>query len=412
MKLLHTSDWHLGRTLYGKKRYEEFDAFLNWLANTIEAEKIDALLVAGDIFDTTTPSNQAQSLYYRFLSRISQSTCQNVVIIAGNHDSPTFLSAPKQILEILNVHIVGMKTDKIEDEVITLTSQGVPKAIICAVPYLRDKDIRTLEPGETIDDKNNKLVVGLKEHYQSVCTYAETLRSSFSTQIKDNLPVIGMGHLFASGGKTAEGDGVRELYVGSLAHVGADIFPETLDYVALGHLHIAQLVSGVPHIRYSGSPIPMGFGEAGQQKQVIVIEFESKEPVITTIPVPIFQQLIRIKGDLSTIETKLSQLVSEKSNAWLEIDYVGKEIITDMRSYLEEIIMGSEIQIRRIKNRLIFDSILQQEKNDENLEDLDETDIFIRCLDANEIPNEDRANLLALYQETVKMLIEQDTRSD
>jgi exonuclease SbcD len=99
MKLLHTSDWHLGRTLYGRKRYAEFEAFLAWLAQAIEDHGVDVLLVAGDVFDTTTPSNLAQSLYYRFLCRVASSRCRHVVVIAGNHDSPSFLDAPRELLK-------------------------------------------------------------------------------------------------------------------------------------------------------------------------------------------------------------------------------------------------------------------------------------------------------------------------
>ena len=111
MKTLHTSDWHLGRSLYGRKRYEEFSAFLDWLAQTIEDEKVDALLVAGDVFDTCTPSNRAQELYYRFLCRVAASYCRHVVVIAGNHDSPSFLNAPKELLRVLNVYVLGSMTD-------------------------------------------------------------------------------------------------------------------------------------------------------------------------------------------------------------------------------------------------------------------------------------------------------------
>ena len=156
MKILHTSDWHLGRSLYGRKRYDEFSAFLDWLTQTIENEGIDALLVAGDVFDTSTPSNRAQELYYRFLCRVSTSCCRHVVVIAGNHDSPSFLNAPKELLRALNVYVVGSMTDPLEDEVIVLHKDEQPEAIVCAVPYLRDKDIRTVEPGETIDDKKRQ----------------------------------------------------------------------------------------------------------------------------------------------------------------------------------------------------------------------------------------------------------------
>ena len=280
MKTLHTSDWHLGRSLYGRKRYQEFESFLDWLAQTIEDEKIDALLVAGDVFDTSTPSNRAQALYYRFLHRVAASCCRHIVVIAGNHDSPSLLSAPKELLRALDVYVVGSVTETLDDEVIVLHKDNKPEAIVCAVPYLRDKDIRTVEPGETIDDKNAKLIEGLKNHYANVCDIAEQKRAEFKSAGHVDIPIVAMGHLFTSGGQTVDGDGVRELYVGSLAHVGKDIFPQSIDYLALGHLHVPQVVVGVEHIRYCGSPIPMGYGEATQEKKVVLIEFNSTTPNI------------------------------------------------------------------------------------------------------------------------------------
>ena len=107
MKILHTSDWHIGSTFYGKKRYEEFSLFFAWLLETINTEKIDVLLVSGDIFDTALPSNTAQQIYYSFLISLRQSCCRHAVITGGNHDSPSFLNAPKQLLKTLDIHVVG-----------------------------------------------------------------------------------------------------------------------------------------------------------------------------------------------------------------------------------------------------------------------------------------------------------------
>ena len=213
MKILHTSDWHLGRSLYGRKRYDEFTEFLNWLSNTIETENIDALLVAGDIFDTSTPSNRAQELYYRFLCKVSSSCCRHIVVIAGNHDSPSFLNAPKMLLRALNVYVVGAMTESPEDEVIVLNNEdNKPEAIICAVPYLRDKDIRTVEAGETIEDKNTRLIEGLKKHYADVCAIAIQKQEECKNEHNiTDIPVIDMWHLFTAGGEIIDGDGVRDL---------------------------------------------------------------------------------------------------------------------------------------------------------------------------------------------------------
>ncbi|WP_419605784.1 exonuclease subunit SbcD, partial [Thiolapillus sp.] len=221
MKVLHTSDWHIGRSLYGRKRYEEFEAFLTWLAETIQENSIDALLVAGDVFDTSAPSNRAQELYYRFLCRVAASSCRHVVVIAGNHDSPSFLNAPKELLKALDVHVVGSSTESLEDEVLVLRNQqGVPELIVCAVPYLRDRDIRVAEASERIKDKERKLIDGIRTHYAAVAALAEQKREELGV----NIPIVAMGHLFTAGGRTVDGDVVRELYVGSLAHVTAGIF--------------------------------------------------------------------------------------------------------------------------------------------------------------------------------------------
>lgn len=120
MRILHTSDWHLGRTLYGKKRYEEFDRFLQWLLHTIQEQRIDILIIAGDIFDTTAPSNQAQEQYYSFLSKVHTTTCQHIIVIGGNHDSASFLNAPQALLKALNIHVVGAVDTQTEDELIVL----------------------------------------------------------------------------------------------------------------------------------------------------------------------------------------------------------------------------------------------------------------------------------------------------
>lgn len=412
MKILHTSDWHLGRSLYGRTRYDEFSQFLNWLGTTIEEQRIDVLLVAGDVFDTCTPNNRAQGLYYRFLCRVSESYCRYVVIIAGNHDSPSFLTAPKELLRTLNVHIVGAKANNIEDEVIVIQKNELPEAIICAVPYLRDKDIRTVSPGESIDDKNAKLIEGLKNHYAKVCSIAEQKQSNFQKAGYTEIPIIAMGHLFTAGAETTDEDGVRELYVGSLAHVGKEAFPSSIDYLALGHLHIPQRVGGTEHIRYSGSPLPMGYGEATQKKKVLLIEFNNSSPNIQEIQVPCFQQLVRIVGSLDEVHTKIEALKKEESRAWLEVEYTGSDIIGNLRDVLDEAVANSEMEILRIKNKRAIDRVISIVAENETLDELDAGDVFIRCLDTFDVPDEDREELTASYNEVMKSLHEEDVNAE
>ena len=409
MKILHTSDWHLGRTLYGRKRYQEFEAFLRWLAETIDQEQVDVLLVAGDVFDTSTPSNRAQELYYRFLSRVATSTCRHVIVIAGNHDSPSFLNAPRELLKALNVHVIGSVTENREEEVLLLHNQdGFPELIVCAVPYLRDRDIRVAEAGESMEDKQYRLIEGIRSHYADVAALAEKIRAEIDTDV----PIVAMGHLFTAGGQTVDGDGVRELYVGSLAHVTAGIFPENLNYLALGHLHIPQKVNGSEIMRYSGSPLPMGFGEAKQQKSVCLVEFHSTTADVRLIDVPVFQKLERIKGDWDKISSRIFELATTGSQAWLEIVYEGIDVIGDLRERLETAITDTEMEILRIRNNRIIDRVLDQIHDDETLDDLDVNDVFERCLAVHEIPEEQRPELLHTYQETLLSLYEDDSQTE
>lgn len=423
--------------------------FLNWLAETIQQHEIDALLVAGDVFDSSAPSNRAQELYYRFLHRIATSSCQHIVVVAGNHDSPTFLNAPKALLRALNVHVIGSMTDTLEEELIVLEAMNpqegeeIDAAIICAVPYLRDRDVRRVEPGEAPSDKTQKLVEGIQAHYASIVALAEEKRSDLKKTFnleKQDIPIIAMGHLFMDGGKTIDGDGSRDLYVGSLGQVGEEAFPASIDYLALGHLHVPQIVGTRDHFRYSGSPIPMSFGEATQEKSVVIIEFNSnkipekqsandaneRRPTEETIcenqrnlgmtislkKVPCFQQLVRIEGGLDEILATVENLKKEESKAWLEIDYTGTEIVGDLRERFEEAVAGSAMEILLIKNRSVTDRVIKAMNEGETLADLDANDVFTRCLETYAVPDADREELMVTYHEIVKDLLEMDVNAE
>jgi len=409
MKILHTSDWHLGRALHGRRRYDEFAAFIDWLAEYIEREQINLLLIAGDIFDTTTPSNRAQHLYYSFLCRMANSTsCRQVVVIGGNHDSPSFLNAPKELLGALRVHVVGaIDLEKPDDEIILChNADGLLETLICATPYLRDRDIRQSEAGESMDDKRAKLAEGYRAHYRHIGERAEAARGDL------DIPIIGMGHCFAAGGTTLADDGVRDLNVGSLDHVEATTFPACFDYLALGHLHVPQKVAQSETMRYCGSPIPMGFGEASQQKLVLQISFEGRRPQVAEIPIPCFQPLRRIAGGMDEILEALKQLKLERSNAWLEIEYTDDDIAPDLREQVETAIEGTDLEIRRIKNKRVMDRVLQRIDSTETLDDLEPTDVFARCLEEYEIPADQRPALTASYAEILQTLHETDPNNE
>jgi exonuclease SbcD len=409
LRILHTSDWHLGRTLYGRKRYHEFERFLAWLSETVQQEQVDALLVAGDIFDTCAPSNRAQQLYYRFLCRVAASSCRHVVVTAGNHDSPSFLNAPKDLLKALNVHVVGAASGNLEDEVLVLgRDDGSPELIVCAVPYLRDREIRVAEAGESIEDKHRKITAGIRGHYADVVRLAEQKRDALGPEV----PIVAMGHLFTAGGQTVDGDGVRELYVGAMAHVDAGIFPDSVNYAALGHLHVPQMVNGTEIIRYSGSPLPVGFGEAKQQKSVCLVKFADREADVGLVNVPVFQTLARIGGSWEAISARIRELSAAGAPAWLEIVYEGEEVIGDLRTRLDELIAATELEILRVKNTRVVERVLRQTHRDETLDDLTVNDIFERCLTAHEVPAAQRPELVQAYQEIVASLQEHDSQAD
>lgn len=401
LRILHTSDWHIGRTLYGRRRYETFSAFLDWLADTVRDRHVDVLIVAGDVFDTSAPSNRAQELYYRFLCRVMP-FCRHIVVVAGNHDSPSFLTAPKELLRALDVHVVGSITDDHGHEILRLDGpDGEPELIVCAVPYLRDRDIRVVEPGESIEDKERNLIDGIRRHYAAVSAQAETYRT------RPDLPVLATGHLFASGGQTADGDGVRQLYIGSLAQVTADCFPDTIDYLALGHLHIPQKIGGSETRRYSGSPVPMGFGERGA-KSVCLVDFAGRQASVECLPVPVFQELERIEGAWEAIESRLKAIAAGGGHPWLEIIYTGSELISDLRDRVEALTAGTDMEVLRIKNARIMERALERDDDADTLDTLDVYEVFERCLAAHGVPDEQRPNLRLAYRETVASFLEED----
>ena len=409
LTILHTSDWHIGRTLYGRKRYDEFEQFLDWLSETIDQNQVDALLVAGDVFDNTAPNNRSQQLYYRFLCRVAASSCRHVVVIAGNHDSPSFLNAPKDLLRALDVHVIGATSGNLEDEVLVLSDENdTPEAIVCAVPYLRDREIRVAEAGESLEDKQNKITEGIRGHYTEIVNLAEQKRAMLELPI----PIIAMGHLFTAGGKTVDGDGVRELYVGSMAHVDAGMLPDSVAYTALGHLHVPQKVDDSEVIRYSGAPIPVGFGEAKQEKSVCLVRIASTEVEVELVKVPVFQKLACIRGSWDDIAASIRELAITGSPIWVEIVYEGDEIIGDLRERLDALVAGSELEILRVKNNRVVERVLRQTYHEETLDDLNVDDIFERCLSAHEVPEAQRSDLFHAYQEIVATLKEDDTMAD
>jgi len=201
---------------------------------------------------------------------------------------------------------------------------------------------------------------------------------------------------------------VRELYIGSLAHVSPAIFPSCFDYLALGHLHVPQKVGGSETMRYSGSPLPMGFGETRQQKIVCQVDFCGRKATVTPLIVPIFQQLERISGDPDTITKRLRELQAEKKHAWLEIVRTDAPATGELREQLEEYISGSALEILRIRSSAAQQQSLDATHDGESLEELAVDEVFERCLNAHDIPEDQRPELRRLYHEVRVSLDEDD----
>ncbi len=399
MKILHTSDWHLGRTLYSKKeRQNEHSAFLNWLLATIKENAIDVLLIAGDVFDTASPSSSSQKMYYDFLVQVRNSECKNVVVVGGNHDSPSFLNAPRDILAALNVSVIGNATENIEDEIISIEDGDKnPVMIVCAVPFLRERDISRFAEKENYADRSKRINESIKKHYETIAKLAEKRKKDS----KKNLPIVAMGHLSVVGGKRNEDDGVRETYIGNVEAISSDIFPETFDYVALGHYHIPSVIKN--HIRYCGSPIPMGFGEAGQKKCVYIIDFKD-EKTIETIEIPNFQRLESIVGDKEFIAERLTELRKENISVWVEIIYKGEAIFPDFSAWINEQTANTNIEVLKLQNRQYLNNVLTTDDTINSLEELNVFDVFDTLLAKSTHPEAQKNELKATYKEVVTSL--------
>lgn len=389
-------------TLCGRRRDAEHEAFLDWLAGIMHQEAVDLLLVTGDVFDNGTPSARSQSLYYRFLTNAAAAGCRHIIITAGNHDSPAFLEAPQEILAALNIHIVGTAAEGRPGSTFLLDGpDGIPDLIVAAVPYLRDRDIRRSAPGISSGERANRVREGVKSLYRQAWDMACAMQPSTGSGV----PVIVTGHLFVAGGQTSEGDGVRDQVAGFIERVGADIFPDEAAYVALGHLHVPQTVAGIETIRYPGSPLPVGFGEADQQKEVILVTTAPGMPAeVRPVPVPRFHRLATIQGDIPAISRRIHALRKDGSPVWAEVIYDGAAIPGDLMGEVSMMTEDTAIEILKVKDARLISAALSAYQSCEELEELTETEVFERCMETAEVPPEQQEQLMATFREVLREL--------
>lgn len=407
MKILHTADWHLGKRLGLKERTEDHQQFLAWLLDTIEALQVEVLVVAGDIFDTGTPSNAALKLYYDFLWQVKNTCCRHVVIVGGNHDSVSTLNAPKDLLHYFSVHVAGGVSERPEEQVIPIVGlDGVVELVVCAVPFLRDKDVKLSMSGETAQEREERIRSGIEQYYKDLVPYLLPYK-------QQGIPVLATGHLFAAGGQ-ATPDSEKEIHVGNLAQMSGSKFPAEFDYVALGHLHRPQLVNKMEHIRYSGSPIALSFSENEDQKKVVVVDFSAgRLQRVEEVPVPTFRRMVRLKGSLEKIIAKLLLLIKEiqdEQSVWLEVQVETDTPIYDVEERLQllvrdrpsfELLFIKQLRLNALTN------INEQLEDTVTLNDLSPTHVFEKkCI--SEFPDKDCSDLLSTFREALELMREEE----
>lgn len=323
MRILHTADWHIGQRLYERSRLKEQEQFLDWLLKTIKCEKVELLLVSGDIFDTSLPSADATNLYYEFLHRFSQETKAYAVITAGNHDSPRHLEAPKEFLKMGRIYVVGRAANP-DDCVFNFLPENLenPKVSVAAVPYLSESELSHIS-FETEIKRAERYRERMKALYQQ-CVDA----------MPAELPKILMGHLFVQNGK--ESGSERNIQIGGATAIHVDDFPCGVDYVALGHLHRPQSINGASYpVRYSGSPLPLRFNEAAYRKTVCLLEVSGvgNSPSVKEVEVRVFKELCTVEGDRESVLTRAR-----------EEDWDGKYIRVKLKLDKPEIGIGDQVR--------------------------------------------------------------------
>ncbi|MBU3003070.1 exonuclease subunit SbcD [Paraglaciecola arctica] len=412
MKILHTSDWHLGQSFFTKSRKDEHQGFIDWLLQLVATEQIDAVIIAGDIFDTGTPPSYAREMYNQFVVDMQKLNCV-LVVLGGNHDSVSTLNESKQILACLNTFVVASTGVAIEEQVFTIPdAQGQPAAVLCAVPFIRARDVLQSSAGETGLDKRQALGDAIKQHYHNL--YQIALAKKHDSGL--DIPIIATGHLTALG--VSQSESVRDIYIGTLDGFAADGFPPA-DYIALGHIHRPQIVAKSEHIRYCGSPIPLSFDELGKPKQVMLVEFTGAQPTsLRPIEVPLFQPMQVIKGDLVAIEAALKSFKTSESDlpCWLCLEVDSQDYLSDLQQRVQDLTAELNVevlQLRRTRNQRR--KLLNQAQN-ETLAELSPYEVFEKRLAmesfanssevGSEEANEEKQSLKQLRQRFSQILLE------
>lgn len=396
--LLHTSDWHLGHKLYSRNREEEFRKLTAWLADLIRERGVDAVLITGDIFHTPLPDTEAQKIYYDFLRKAREAGAKHIIVTAGNHDSPAFLTAPRDILSSLNVHVSGAAGNDVEDEIAVLHDEsGEAQAVICAVPFLREKDARATLPGEDNSDKERAYKEGITAHYRKL---ADAVREKYASA---GIPLIASGHLFSVDSTVSKG--MERLYAGGEGAVEASIFDEIFDYVALGHIHRPRQIGDLATRRYAGSPIPIHFDEIEYSKSVVLAHFDGRHTEVELCPAPVFQRLVSLRGSrmdlLATMREIYEKAENPEEGVWFELNHDGSDSFAGLDEQASALLPKPWAVLRC--NPAPYKGGAGFKNMERNLEDFTVEDIFDLCLKQNKKEGAERQALLGAFRELLAL---------
>ena len=400
MRIIHTADWHLGQFFYSKSRAAEHQQFLDWLLAAIVQHQVDALIVAGDLFDTGSPPSYARELFNRFVVALQPSGCQ-LIVLAGNHDSVATLNESRELLACLNTRVITSATPGGEQQVLTLQQRdGTPGALLCAIPYLRPRDILRSQAGQSGRDKQLSLLQAIEQHYQHCYATAVAQREAMGS----TLPIIATGHLTTVG--VSKSDSVRDIYIGTLDAFPAQAFPPA-DYIALGHIHRAQRIADSDHIRYSGSPIALSFDELGREKSVFLLEFSTRLESVTPLVIPSFQPMQMLKGAMAEIEQQLTAFHTYEGDlpVWLDIEITTQEYLSDLQRRIEQLTDALPVEVLLVRRSRDQRQRSLARLENETLSELKVEEVFARRLALEEqLEDEQRAQFTQLFRSTLATL--------
>jgi exonuclease SbcD len=401
MRILHTSDWHLGQHFMGKTRQAEHQAFCAWLIERVREHQVDALLIAGDIFDTGAPPSYAREQYNRFIVELRATGCE-LVVLGGNHDSVAMLSESRSLLAALDTWVIPGVSEDLNEQVLVLKQRnGQPGVVLCGIPFIRPRDVLLSQAGQSAEDKQLSLQQAIQQHYQALYALAENK----CAELGGNLPIIATGHLTTVGASAT--DSVREIYVGSLEAFPTSAFPPAA-YIALGHIHRPQKVGGLEHIRYSGSPIPLSFDEARQQKEVLLVECSgSALQSVTALSVPCFQPLISLRGSLAELGQQVKEISGQGSAeqpVWLEVLVATDDYLSDLQTRIAALCEGLPVEVLRVRRERGTAAASLSSQARETLDELTVDEVFARRLQQEELEPDEQARLQRMYRDVVGAL--------